>query len=61
MRKAFNEWREKIPLMRRLEKITKIQNAYRTHKANKKLNDLKLRNTLLYRLTVNYDDKTKKY
>ena len=60
LRKAFNEWRDKIPLMRKLEKITKIQNAYRTYKANKKLNDLKLRNTLLYRLTVNYDDKTKK-
>ena len=60
LRDAFNQWREKIPLLRKIDNAIEIQNAYRTHLAKKKLNNLKLRDTLLLKLHINYEDKNKK-
>ena len=46
--------------MQTLENIVKIQSAYRTHKANDNLKNLKLRQKLLYNIHLNYENKNNK-
>ena len=60
LREKLKQWRDTVGLMKTLENIIKIQNSYRTHKANDNLNNLKLRKTLLYKIQINYEDKTNK-
>ena len=50
LRFAFNEWRNKIPKLKRLDSIITIQNNYRTYIAKKNLNNLKLRILLLKKI-----------
>ena len=44
------QWREIVPKLDKLEKINKLQNAFRIHKANDELNKLKLRKKLLIKI-----------
>ena len=60
LREKLRQWRDIVGLMQAYETVTKIQNAYRTYKAKKKLNDLKLRQTLLYKIHLNYENKNNK-
>ena len=43
LKEKLKQWRDIVPKMDKLDKITQIQNAFRTHKANNNLNKLKLR------------------
>ena len=60
LRRKLKEWRDKVGLMQTLENIVKIQSAYRTHKANDNLKNLKLRQKLLYNIHLNYENKNNK-
>ena len=57
LREKLKQWRDKVGLMQTMENIIKIQNAYRTHKANDNLNNLKIRKELLYKIHINFEDK----
>ena len=59
LRKKWREWKDKIPLIKKLEAIIKIQNAIRRFNANKYLNNLKLRKTLLIKIHEKNDNKNK--
>ena len=54
------QWREIVPKLDKLEKINKLQNAFRTHKANDKLDKLKLRKKLLIKIEINNENRNKK-
>ena len=60
LREKLKQWRDNIGLMQAYETVRKIQNAYRTYKAKKNLDNLKLRKTLLYKLNINYENKNNK-
>ena len=60
LKEKFDQWRDIVPKLDKLEKINRIQNAYRTHKANKILNKLKLREELLVKIEINYENKNNK-
>ena len=60
LRDKLKQWRDKVGLMQTLENIIKIQNAYRNHKANENLNNLKIRKTLLCKIHINYENKNNK-
>ena len=59
LRKKFNQWKDKIPLMKQIEAAIKIQSAYRKHDANIILKILKLRNLLLKNIHQNNENKNK--
>ena len=60
LREKLKQWRDKVGLMQTLENIIKIQNTYRNHKANQNLNNLKTRQTLIYKIHLNYENKNNK-
>ena len=60
LKEKLKQWRDIVPKMDKLDKITQIQNAFRTHKANNKLNKLKLREKLLIKIEINYANKNNK-
>ena len=53
LREKLKQWRENVGFMQTLESITKIQNAYRIHKAKDKLKKIKERLELLYKIHLN--------
>ena len=57
LREKLNEWRDKIPLFKKLESAIKIQNVYRKFYANNKLKELKLRKILLLKIHENNEKK----
>ena len=59
LKETFNEWRNKIPLMRNLDSMIKIQNAFRNYLAKQKLNNLKLKDILLKKIHENNENKNK--
>lgn len=59
LRNAFNEWRNKIPHLRKLAAAITIQNAVRNHNANKKLDNLKQRIVLLKKIHEKYEKDNK--
>ena len=60
LKNKLDQWREIIPKLDKLEKINKLQNAFRKHQANNKLNKLKLREKLLVKIEINYENKNNK-
>ena len=60
LRKKLKQWRDIIPKMTKLDKITHIQNGFRTFKANNNLKKLKLREKLLIKIEINYENKNNK-
>ena len=59
LRDKFNQWKEKVALLKKGDAATKLQNAYRKLKAKDNLNDLKLRKTILIKIHENKEDKNK--
>ena len=59
LRKTLNDWREKMPLMKKNDALIKIQNNFRKYKANNKLKDLKLRDSLLKKIHGDNENKNK--
>ena len=59
LRDKFNEWRNKIPLMKQNEAALKIQNNYRKFNANENLKILKLRKLLLISIHKNNENRNK--
>ena len=57
LREKLKQWREKVGLMQTMEKIIKIQKIYRAYKAKQNLKNIKTRNTLIYKIHINYDTK----
>ena len=57
LKDKFKQWRDKIPLMKNLDSLIKIQNTFRKYLANKNLKNLKLRNTLLKKIHENNEKK----
>ena len=60
LRDKLRQWRDIIPQMNKLDKITQIQNAFRTHKANNNMKNLKLRQKLLIKIKINNDERKNK-
>ena len=60
LKDKFRQWRDIIPHLNKLDKINQIQNAFRTYKANNNLKKLKLREKLLVKIEINYENKNKK-
>ena len=60
LRDKFRQWRDIIPHLNKLDKINQIQNAFRTYKANNNLKKLKLREKLLVKIEINYENKNHK-
>ena len=60
LREKLRQWRDIIPHMNKLDKITQIQNAFRTYKANNNLKNLKTRKKLLIKIKNNNEDRNKK-
>ena len=59
LRNKLKEWKDKIPLFKKVESAIKIQNAYRKHDADYKLKELKLRKILLLKIHENIENKNK--
>ena len=57
LREKLKQWRDKVGEMQTMEKIIKIQKTFRAHKAKEVLNNIKTRNTLIYKIHINYDKK----
>ena len=60
LKNKLNHWRNIIPKLDELDKINKIQNAFRAHKANTYLKQLKLREQLLVKIEINYENRNNK-
>ena len=60
LRDKLRQWRDIIPQMNKLDKITQIQNAFRTYKANNNMKNLKLRQKLLIKIKINNDERKNK-
>ena len=60
LRNILRKWRDIMPEIDKIEKVNTIQNAFRNYKANKKLNKLKLRENLLIRININYENRNNK-
>ena len=59
LRNKLREWRNKIPLFKKIDAIIKIQNTYRKYYAKNALNGLKLRKSLLFKIYENNENKNK--
>jgi hypothetical protein len=55
----LKEWKDKIPLMKKLDAVRTIQNNFRKYKANNNLKNLKLREKLLKKIHEDNENKNK--
>ena len=60
LKEKLKQWKEKLPLLEKIQKVIKIQKIIRSHNTKKKMDNIKDRQKLMFKIINNIEEKNKK-